>query len=376
LNALPFIAVTCGEPGGIGPEIVAKLFGRYRPARSIALVIGAPDLFLRWRSRFRFTPPVVNSIGEARKAARATTARPRVILMDTGVAAAYPIGRDSPGGGLHAGTSIRWACELARIRAVAAIVTPPASKKSLNLAHFDFPGHTEMLAHYLNAPDCQMMMARRDLRVVPFTRHVPLARVAGYLTADRLSTCIRVTHEALRSTFRIPRPRIAVAGLNPHAGEDGVIGTEDRDVIRPVVERLRSEGIDVSGPYPADAMFQSAPSAANAPERAVGKAAVARGKRPARTSRRAPTRATYYDAYIAMYHDQGLVPFKMLAQRHGVNVTIGLPTPRTSVDHGTAYDIAGAGIAEPDSLLEAYKLAEQIVASGARRRRGKRRRKP
>jgi 4-hydroxythreonine-4-phosphate dehydrogenase len=368
-NTLPFIAVTSGEPGGIGPEIVAKLFGRHRPERSIALVIGAPDLFVRWRRRFRFTPPVVNSIDEAREAVRHWSgrrgARPALLLMDTGVDAEYPIGQDSAGGGLHAGTSIRWACELARIRAVAAIVTPPASKKSLNLAHFDFPGHTEMLAHYLNAPDCQMMMARRDLRVIPFTRHVPLARVAGYLTADRLTTCIRVTHDALRSTFRIARPRIAVAGLNPHAGEDGVIGTEDRDVIAPVIERLRAEGIDVNGPYPADAMFQSAPAAANAPERMLGGAG---GTRPARSERRTPKRAPYSDAYITMYHDQGLIPFKMLAQRRGVNVTIGLPTPRTSVDHGTAYDIAGRGVAEAESLLEAYKLAEAFVVSGAPKR--------
>lgn len=357
-NPRPFIAVTSGEPGGIGPEIVAKLFGRYRPAHSIALVIGAPDLFLRWRRRFRFNPIVVNSIDEAREAAGQFRkgARSRLpsgkrepvamLLMDTGVDARYPIGSDSAGGGLHAGTSIRWACEMARIRAVAAIVTPPASKKSLNLAHFDYPGHTEMLAHYLNAPDCQMMMARRDLRVVPFTRHVPLARVAGYLTADRLATCIRVTHESLRRMFGIPKPRIAVAGLNPHAGEDGVIGTEDRDVIAPVVARLRAQRIDVSGPYPADAMFQSAPAAA----KGLG-------------------REKYPDAYITMYHDQGLVPFKMLAQRRGVNVTIGLPTPRTSVDHGTAYDIAGKGIAEPDSLLEAYRLAESFVSGGKKRRK-------
>ena len=243
-NSLPFIAVTSGEPGGIGPEIVAKLFGRYRPERSIALVVGAPDLFLRWRRRFRFTPPVVNSIDEAREAARhvrrRATTRPALLLMDTGVDADYPLGEDSAGGGLHAGTAIRWACDLARIRVGRRIVTPPASKKSLNLAHFDFPGHTEMLAQYLNAPDCQMMMVRRDLRVIPFTRHVPLvARRGGPARPNRLETCIRVTHEALRRDFKIARPRIAVAGLNPHAGEDGVIGTEDRDIIAPVVERIR-----------------------------------------------------------------------------------------------------------------------------------------
>jgi 4-hydroxythreonine-4-phosphate dehydrogenase len=340
------IAVTSGDPGGIGPEIVARLFGRHRPARSAALVIGAPELFERWRRRFRFSPPVFNSIDEARAAAGESRAA-RVLLLDTGVRAEYPVGRDSQGGGLHAGTAIRVACELARNRSIAAIVTPPASKKALNLAHFDYPGHTEMLARYLNAPDCQMMMARRNLRVVPVTRHVPLSRVAGFLTADRVATCVRVTHESLRRDFHIARPRIAVAGLNPHAGEDGVIGNEDRDVIAQVVERLRAEGIEVSGPHPADAMFQSAPEAARATTRAA--------------------KRRYYDAYVTMYHDQGLVPFKMLAQRRGVNVTIGLPTPRTSVDHGTAYDIAGRGVAEADSLREAYRMAESFVASGGKR---------
>ncbi len=337
----PFIAVTSGEPGGIGPEIVAKLFGRFRPSRSTAVILASPELFDRWRRRFRFAPPLAGSFDEV----RALSARNRVIVLDTGVRATFPVGANSEGGGLHAGTAIRLACELAKSRSVAAIVTPPASKKSLNLAHFDFPGHTEMLAHYLMAPDCQMMMARGGLRVVPFTRHVPLARVAGELKPNRLATCIRVTASALKRDFKIARPRIAVAGLNPHAGEDGVIGTEDRDIIAPVVELLRAEGIDASGPFPADAMFQTAASAV------AGK-----GR---------------YHAYIAMYHDQGLVPFKMLAQRRGVNVTVGLPTPRTSVDHGTAYDIAGKGIAEADSLLEAYTMAESFVSpsksAGARR---------
>jgi 4-hydroxythreonine-4-phosphate dehydrogenase len=341
---LNLIAVTSGEPGGIGPEIVAKLFARYRPAHSVALVIGAPELFDRWRRRFRFRPATVESIEHAREIAGSSSAkRPRVLLMDTGVRTAYDIGANSQGGGLHAGTSIRIACELAKNRSAAAIVTPPASKKSLNLAKFDYPGHTEMLAHYLMAPDCQMMMVRGGLRVVPFTRHLPLARVAEQVKPDRLAQCIRVTDHALRSDFKIKRPRIAVAGLNPHAGEDGVIGAEDRDIIAPAVELLRAEGIDASGPYPADAMFQSAPEAVKGTGR--------------------------YHAYIAMYHDQGLVPFKMLAQRRGVNVTVGLPVPRTSVDHGTAYDIAGKGVAEADSLREAYTMAESFVTHKSKKTR-------
>ena len=352
---LPIIAVTCGEPGGIGPELIARLFARWRPARSIAVVLGAPFLFERWRRRFHFAAPIIASIDEVR-AVRTPSRAARVVILDTGVTAEYPVGRDSEGGGLHAGTALRMACDLARRHDIDAIVTPPASKKSFNLAHFDFPGHTEMLARYLNAPDCQMMMARRDLRVIPFTRHVPIARVAGEVRADRLEMCLRVTDESLRRDFKIARPKIAVAGLNPHAGEDGVIGTEDRDIIAPVVERLKKGGIDVSGPHPADAMFQSAPLAARAPDRTTRRSGSPRMRR-----------AGYPDAYVTMYHDQGLVPYKMLAQRLGVNVTIGLPTPRTSVDHGTAYDIAGRGIAEEGSLLEAYRLAEYLAGRHAQR---------
>jgi len=350
---LPIIAVTCGDPGGIGPELVAKLFARWRPVRSVAVIIGAPFLFDRWFRRFGFTPPAAALDAPSRSLSR------RVTILDTGISARFSVGADSEGGGLHAGTSLMMAIELARKGSIAGIVTPPASKKSFNLAHFDFPGHTEMLARYLNAPDCQMMMARRDLRVIPFTRHVPLSRVAKELRPERLETCIRVTHESLRRDFKIARPRIDVAGLNPHAGEDGVIGTEDRDIIAPVVERMRKEKIDVGGPYPADAMFQSAPLAVNAPDRTVSRRAGSRG--------RGAKKQGYPDAYIAMYHDQGLVPYKMLAQKTGVNVTIGLPTPRTSVDHGTAFDIAGRGIAEDESLLEAYRLAEYLAERKASR---------
>ncbi len=348
---LPIIAVTCGDPGGIGPELVAKLFGRWRPTRSVAVVVGAPQLYERWRRRFRFSPPVL-SVDDF----RAGPGTSRVFIHDTGITARYTVGSDSKGGGLHAGTAMRIACDLALDGAISAIVTPPASKKSFNLAHFDFPGHTEMLAQYLNAPDCQMMLARRDLRVIPLTRHVPVSQVAVDLTPELLETCVRVTHDALRRDFKISRPRIEVAGLNPHAGEDGIIGTEDRDIIAPVVERLRRRAkIDVSGPHPADAMFQSAPLAVRAPDRTTGKAKPRSRKQG------------YPDAYISMYHDQGLVAYKMLAQKRGVNVTLGLPTPRTSVDHGTAYDIAGRGIAEVESLHEAYRLAEYLAEGRARK---------
>jgi 4-hydroxythreonine-4-phosphate dehydrogenase len=263
-----------------------------------------------------------------------------VVLLDTGVIDDVPVGADSAGGGRHAGRAIEVACKLARTRAVSAIVTAPISKKSLNLAGFHYTGHTEMLARYLNSPHCQMMMVHENLRVVPLTRHLAIRDVPGRITKEHIVMCMGVVERGLREDFGIRAPRIAVAGLNPHAGDGGVIGDEELDVIVPALEELRARGLEVDGPIPADAMFQAAAEA----HAAQGGA-----------------RGAGYDAYVSMYHDQGLVPFKMLAQRRGVNVTIGLPVPRTSVDHGTAYDIAGRGIAETQSLLAAYKLAEALI---------------
>jgi len=170
------------------------------------------------------------------------------------------------------------------------------------------------------------------------TRHLPLREVADQITEKKVTTCVRVVARALEADFGVDSPRMAVAGLNPHAGDGGVLGREEETVIVPALERLRTERIDAAGPIPADALFPQA----------------YRDFRGDSTGRGA------YDAYIAMYHDQGLAPFKMLSQRRGVNVTVGLPVVRTSVDHGVAYDIAGAGTAETDSLLEAYKLSEEL----------------
>ena len=203
-------------------------------------------------------------------------------MIDTGADATFEPGVESAGGGQHAGRAIEVACELARSQSVAAIVTAPISKKSLNLANFQYPGHTEMLAQYLNAPKCQMMMVTGELRVVPLTRHVPILDVAGEITEEAIVTCVRETAAALRDVFGIASPRIAVAGLNPHAGDGGVIGREELEVIAPALSRLREEGLEVDGPVAADAMFQAAHSGMMA------------GTLP-------------HDTYITMYHDQGLV---------------------------------------------------------------------
>jgi 4-hydroxythreonine-4-phosphate dehydrogenase len=224
-----------------------------------------------------------------------------------------------------------------------AVVTCPIAKSVLYAAGFRHPGHTEYLAQLAQrhwpgpAFHPVMMLACADLRVVPLTIHVPLKDVPGLLTKQLLFETVRITWEGLRHQFGIEAPRIAVAGLNPHAGEGGSIGREDADIIAPVVRDLRQEGFAVTGPHPADTLFHAA------------------------------ARRTY-DAAVCMYHDQALIPIKTLAFDEGVNLTLGLPFVRTSPDHGTAFDIAARGVANPTSLIEALKLAESLSARGAKPR--------
>ena len=353
----PILAVTPGEPGGIGPEIAAHLFARFRPRGSIALVVASYAVLEPWLERYRAAPEVVLSyprhpgidsfVSDAAAVVAALAARPRpprVIVLDTGCRDRFRIGRDTPGGGRHSGWALDIACRLVSEGIVDGIVTGPLSKNSLHLGGYPYTGHTEFLSQYFDAPDCQMVMVCGGFRVVPLTRHIPLSAVPAAVTAAKLMSAIRVTNRALQTDLGIRTPRIAVAGLNPHAGDSGVIGSEEAEVIVPAIRRARRMGLRVAGPVPGDALFQTA----------------------FQTALRAGRGGTF-DAFIAMYHDQGLIPFKMVSQRRGVNVTVGLPIVRTSVDHGTAYDIAGKGVASTDSLREAYRLAEVLV-----RRRQKR----
>jgi 4-hydroxythreonine-4-phosphate dehydrogenase len=218
-------------------------------------------------------------------------------------------------------------------------VTNPIAKHVLYEAGFRHPGHTEYLASLAvdrdePAPRPVMLLWSEDLAVVPVTIHVPLRDVPSLLTTDLIVDTARIVARDMRNRFGIERPRLALSGLNPHAGEAGTIGREEREVIEPAIARLRAESMDVQGPYPADTMFH------------------ARARRG-------------YDEALAMYHDQALVPLKTLAFDEGVNVTLGLPFIRTSPDHGTAFDIAGRGIARPDSLVAAIRLAGRLVAHAA-----------
>lgn len=346
----PVLAVTTGEPGGVGPEITARFFSDFDPARSTALVIGSmtvlTPVFERYGTKVSVIDPGARRGGRAKRptidelataasevlANRGSGRSSGVLVLDTGRGDRFSLGRDSRGGGLHSGVALETACRLAAGGVVEGIVTAPISKNSLNLAGYKFTGHTEMFAKYFNAPDCQMVMTYRRFRVVPLTRHIPLKSVSRQVTEEKIVTAIRVLEAALREQFGVPRPTIAVAGLNPHAGDGGVIGREEIGVIKPALERARRMGFAVEGPFPGDALFQHAASGT-------------------------------FDAFISMYHDQGLIPFKMISKRRGVNVTVGLPVIRTSVDHGVAYDLAGQGVASIDSLSEAYRLAEKLAAS-------------
>jgi 4-hydroxythreonine-4-phosphate dehydrogenase len=256
------------------------------------------------------------------------------VLPHRFAAAATP-GRPDPANARGVIEVIARAVDLVRGGQASAVCTAPISKVDLKRgAGFAFPGHTEFLAHLAGVDHVVMMLACPDLRVVPVTIHLPLAEVPAALTPALLETTIRLTVAGLIRDFGIAAPRLAVAGLNPHAGEGGAMGTEEITVIAPVLARLRAEGLDLAGPLSADTMFH------------------------------AGMRATY-DAAVAMYHDQALIPIKTIDFAGGVNVTLGLPFIRTSPDHGTAFDIAGRGLADPTSLIAALRMADRMARNRA-----------
>jgi 4-hydroxythreonine-4-phosphate dehydrogenase len=277
-------------------------------------------------------------IGCARDAAARFAAT--LPVLDLPLAAPAIPGRPSPVAGPHVIGWIETAVALALAGDAAAVVTAPIAKATLYEAGFAYPGHTEFLGALTGAAPLAgargpvMMLAAADLRVALVTVHAPLARVPDLVTLPRIVHAGLVTAQALTRDFGIAAPRIAVAGLNPHAGEGGTIGREEVEVVGPAVEALRAAGIDARGPAPADSLFHPA------------------------------ARATY-DAALCLYHDQALIPVKMLDFWGGVNLTLGLPIVRTSPDHGVAFDIAGQGVARPDSLIAAIRLAAQIAARRA-----------
>lgn len=319
LNTKP-IALTCGEPAGIGPELAPRLWQVLRGELSFYL-IGDPAHLPDGTRYETITAPAEASgaMADGLPVLPLTMASPRV--------AGQPDPRHAKG----VIESIKRAVAHVQSGEASALCTLPIHKKALkDGAAFAFPGHTEFLAHLAGVEDVVMMLASPALRVVPATIHIALSDVPQALTPERLRRTIEITHQALKEQFHIPKPRLAVAGLNPHAGEGGTMGREELDWIAPLMDRLRTDGLDIRGPLPADTMFH---------------AAARRG----------------YDAAICMYHDQALIPIKTLDFDLGVNVTLGLPFVRTSPDHGTAFDIAGKGLANPSSSLEAMRLAWKMA---------------
>jgi 4-hydroxythreonine-4-phosphate dehydrogenase len=324
----PPIAVTLGDPAGIGPDIT--LMGwRVRAARALPpfAVYGGADV-LRARARALGLDVAIAVIEHISEAARLFThALPVVQPAGSARAAA------DPDAGIVAAIEAATAATMSG--AALALVTNPIAKKSLRGIPLPYPGHTAFLgqlaARHTGRSDIRpvMMLAAPELKVVPVTVHIPIAAVPGRLTRDLIVETGRITAQALAQDFAVAHPRLAIAGLNPHAGEDGLIGSEEADVIVPAIAELRSQGIAVSGPHSADSMFHD------------------------------EARRTY-DAAIAMYHDQALIPLKTLAFDQGVNVTLGLPFIRTSPDHGTAYALAGTGQARPDSFIAALELAGEL----------------
>jgi 4-hydroxythreonine-4-phosphate dehydrogenase len=289
----PVIAITVGDPAGIGPEIAMQAAADARVLDVCTPILYGPH--------------------------------------DAAALAAFPTGELSADAGQAAYEAVARAVEDARLGRVDAIATAPINKEAWALAGIPWRGHTDLLAALTHTARGAMMFYAEELRVVLATVHVPLKQVPSLLTRELVDDIIDLTAREM-PRFGYQRPRLAFAGLNPHAGEHGIIGDEDERVLRPAVEAAKRRGIDISGPWPGDTVFARA----------------ARGE---------------FDVVIACYHDQGLIPVKLLAFGKAVNVTLGLPIVRTSVDHGTAFDIAGKGIADPSSLVEAVRLAAKLALS-------------
>jgi 4-hydroxythreonine-4-phosphate dehydrogenase len=318
------VAVTMGDPTGIGPEIVAKVFGEDGTHR--AVVVG--DITMMRRAVDLLGLPLQVNAVERPADARFEPGTIDVVAA-TDLPADLPYGAVDPRGGGAAYEYVRRAVELALADEVHAIATAPLNKEAMHLAGHRYPGHTEVLAELTGVGDYAMMLVTDDLRVVHVSTHVPLEEAIRRVRPERELTVIRLAHRSLQ-LLGIEHPRVAVAGLNPHAGESGLFGTQDRDMIAPAVEAARAEGIDASGPWPPDTVFMQA-------------------------------RQGRFDIVVVQYHDQGHIPIKLMGFDTGVNVTVGLPFFRTSVDHGTAFDIAGTGRADHASMRAALDLAASLA---------------
>ena len=327
------LALTIGEPAGIGPDIAIQAWLRRNELKLPAFYLLGDRDFLGKRAK---ALGLELKLADVRAENASDAFADALPVVATGHIATARPGQPDHTSASTAMSSIRQAVGDVLAGRASAIVTNPIAKSVLYRTGFRHPGHTEFLAELAatggHTPQPVMMLWSPALVVVPVTIHVPLREAIAQLSIDLIVTTVRIVNAALKARFGLAHPRLAVSGLNPHAGEDGTLGTEDRSIVAPAIEILRAEGIEVTGPLPADTMFHDA------------------------------ARKTY-DCAICMYHDQALIPVKTLAFDDAVNVTLGLPFVRTSPDHGTAFDIAGTGRANPSSLIAALRLAARLAAA-------------
>jgi 4-hydroxythreonine-4-phosphate dehydrogenase len=326
------LVVTMGDPAGVGPEIIVKaLLGGALDGTRPLVVAGDVAALRRAASVFGAETSVAEGDGLASHILQ-IGGRTLPVRALSELPPDLPRGRPDAAAGRAMVAYIEWACDACLAGTAAGMVTAPISKAAIRAAGSPFPGHTELLAGRCGAAKVVMMLAGEHLRVCLVTTHLALREVPAVLTTEEILTTIRITDASLRQFFRLSRPRLAVLGLNPHAGEGGLFGDEEARVIAPAIEAARAAGVDATGPHSADTLFHFAVQGS-------------------------------HDAVVCMYHDQGLIPLKLLHFEDGVNVTLGLPIVRTSVDHGTAYDLAGTGRASEKSLMAAIRMAEEMTGA-------------
>lgn len=333
MRHLPFLALTMGDPAGIGPEIIIKAMDQKRIWRVCRpLIVGSFSVMEKTRRSLKSHLKAIPLNPHSATSDQTAFSPGYLPILDPlpHTAHSYPKGKAGARAGTAAIECIKTAVTLARHHHVSGIVTAPINKEAINLGGYHYPGHTELLADLTRSREVGMMILGGPLKILFSTTHVSIRDLPKILTSRRISRTIRLAHMAMQKYFSLPKPRIGVAALNPHAGEAGLFGQEEGRVIAPAVKKAQRGGIDAIGPLPADTLFGAA----------------ARGE---------------YDVVVAMYHDQGLIPLKLLAFGKSVNLTVGLPILRTSVDHGTAYDIVGKNKADPHSLIEAIKLAAKLA---------------
>ncbi len=325
---LPIIGITMGDPAGIGPELIVKALRERRVYQKCRPLVIGDAACLEKSVQLCRSPLAVNDIDKISKA-RYQPGVIDVFNLANVNPAELVMGSGSAMTGRAAVEYIKTAAALALNKKIAAITTTPINKAAINAAGFLFAGHTQLLARLTGVSRYAMMLACEQLKVTLVTTHIGLKDVPGNISGDKVIDTIKITHQGMREYFGLERPRLALCALNPHAGDAGLFGDEETEILTPAVDLCKQEGIDLAGPFPSDSVFVKA----------------VRGD---------------FDAVITLYHDQGLIPIKLLGFGAAVNITLGLPIIRTSVDHGTAFDIAGQNRADAGSLLKALETAVQI----------------